>query len=319
MTKTHAGILFLKKLLGQRTYMQWRNLWLFGENDDPVMLQSMSPINLNWPLPAIDQSGPVFLISPTQRSGSTFMHNLLALHPDLEALSDLPGMPQEFFLHSYAAALKAYTEKTMATWENWVEDPAQRQEKGQHLIKSIGSGIMNGLYSGEGRILLRAPDAHGIDHIFHLFSTATVIMLVRDGRDTVASFHNSWGSDSVFSLFCTRWAARVSEMLAFQEKATREGYDRQVILIKYEDFLTELQAPLNALMTRLDLSIEKFPLDQARELPIFGSSTEESVHWNPVVKTSQFNPTGRWHDWSARQQKTFSKIAGDMNKKLGYT
>lgn len=314
-------IAFLKKVLGHQTYLEVRNAWLFGRHDDPVMLQELPEVSVKWLPSAGAPTGPVFLISPTQRSGSNFLHTILSLHPDIIAVADKEGMPHEFFFHTYADAIISYAERTAATALNWLDQDAL-DRYASRMLASAGKGMLEGLVpekDDRDRLLMRAPDGHRLENLFHLFPDATVILLFRDGRDTAASFHDSWGSDSVFSDFCKRWADRVKEMLEFEDRAAREGFAKQVIRIYYEDFLKNPEEPVHALLERAGLDPKRYPTGKLASVPVVGSSREAHVDWEPRPKGPDFNPSGRWHNWSGRRKETFQRLAGDMLAKLDYT
>jgi hypothetical protein len=42
------------------------------------------------------------------------------------------------------------------------------------------------------------------------------------------------------------------------------------------------------------------------------------MHWDPVVRQTDFNPTTRWHDWRPARQDRFLWLAGVGLKQLGY-
>lgn len=309
--------------MGPSAYMEWRNAWLFGEPQDPVMLQPLPEVKVTWPEPVEGPAGPVIVISPTQRSGSTYVHELLALHPGLVPVGGKNGLPEEFFFHNYGEALKAYVEKTTAAWDTWLHDKEQRQERASRLFASIGAGMLRGIAREAGaqenaRLLLRAPDARGIRNLFHLFPGAIVVMLFRDGRDTCASFMNSWGGESVFESFAERWADRVEEMLAFKQEAVDHGYGERVLQVRYEDCVRDPATVLKDILPKTDLNVTAYPFEQTTDLPLLGTSEASRVHWEPVKKPADFNPLERWKAWPADMKQRFERKAGKQLLALGY-
>ncbi len=302
------------------TYMAWRNRWLFGLKEDPVMLQELPLLQLDWPPVSKDADGPVILISPTQRSGSNFIHQLLALHPGLKPLSDQAGLPQEFFFHTYSEALLAYTEKTVPTWSTWLKESSSREIMAHRLMAGIGRGMIDELgKEKEGFTwLFRAPDARGINNIFHLFPSAKVVLLYRDGRDTCASFMNSWGGDSVLKDFARRWADRVQEMHIFHQKAIEKGYGDRVSAIHYEEYVNDPLGNMKVVLSKLGLTVEEYPFGSVEKVPLLGTSESKVVHWEPEAKPSDFSSVGRWKKWTPAQQQDFMDIAGASLRQLGY-
>lgn len=318
--KRQQVIAWLKNILGTPTYMKWRNRWLFGDEEDPVMLQELPTVSLDWPPLSSQANGPVILISPTQRSGSNFIYQLLCLHPGLKSLADQDGLPQEFFFHTYSEALKAYAENTVPAWSTWLKDPSSREKMAHRLMAGMGQGMLSELGGGNlnSSWLFRAPDARGIENIFHLFPTARVLLLYRDGRDTCTSFMNSWGGESVLTDFAHRWNSRVQEMIQFQQKANDSGYGDRVLEIHYEEFVSDPVQMIKSILPKLGLSSDEYPYDKVGKVPLLGTSEARVVHWEPEQKPSDFNPIGRWKTWSPKQQKDFMSIAGPSLRQIGY-
>lgn len=318
--KRNRIISVLKRLLGKKEYIEWRNAWLFGRNDDPVMLQELPELVLKWPPASENPAGPVIIISPTQRSGSNYAHELIALHPDLVAAGGRNGLPEEFFFHTYGTALKAYVEKTVPTWSTWIGDQEKLEEAGHRLFASLGHGILSGLETGVSadKLLMRAPDSRGIKSIYHLFPGARVILLFRDGRDTCASFLNSWGSKSVFEQFAYRWTGRAGEMLEFEKLVSNSAYEKQCMRIRYEECVNDPDAVIRKILPFLGLSTEKYPFESLQKVPLLGTSESDHVHWRPEPRPDGFNPLGRWKEWPEDEKNTFHQIAGDVLKELGY-
>ncbi len=307
--------------MGPDSYLEWRNAWVFGNDHDPVMLQELPRVNIHWPPVPDQQVGPVFLISPTQRSGSTHVHELLALHPGLEALSAKENVPKEYFLHTYGEALQAYVERTTATWDTWIPQPEDKKAMAQRMFAAIGKGMLNELFRERPpeRPLLRAPDSRNIRFLFNLFPDATVILLFRDGRDTCSSFMNSWGTGSVFADFARRWAGRVEEMLSFEEEARAAGYGDRVLRLHYEECVKHPEQAIREILPAIQLNENEYPFHEMSSLPVLGSSEAPEVHWEPVEKPEGFNPLGRWKKWPDAAKKEFDDLAGETMRRLGYT
>ena len=67
----------------------------------------------------------------------------------------------------------------------------------------------------------------------------------------------------------------------------------------------------------------KYDFDAAINLPVRGSSVfrgtrPKEYHWDPVEKTPDFNPVGRWNNWSRSTHERFNWIAGEKLVALGY-
>jgi hypothetical protein len=95
------------------------------------------------------------------------------------------------------------------------------------------------------------------------------------------------------------------------------------MIIRYEDLYLGLDSELPKILNFLNLDGEVYDFDAARELPVRGSSThrggKDHVHWEqPVKKTSDFNPIGRWKNWDRRMHERFNWIAGQYLTEFGY-
>ena len=137
---------------------------------------------------------------------------------------------------------------------------------------------------------------------------------MRDGRDVVESGVRSFDWD--FDKACELWAEGARTVAAAADQGV------PFLLVKYEDVFADQRTEMLRILEFLELDANAYDFAVAASLPVVGSSTfgkrGSRVNWEPVPRTADFMPIGRWKSWSADQQETFSRIAGDWNLHFGY-
>ncbi|ELR71465.1 hypothetical protein C900_02528 [Fulvivirga imtechensis AK7] len=323
----------LRKMLGQRLYSDIRANFLFRSSDSPFPLYPDTPFNPHWDhfLNADAKSSGaatgsmVYIVSPTQRSGTNFLGNLLERHPQLQAPYGAE-LPMEQCLYSYSHFIKNYCYKTVSTWKKWVEGGDERLEKhAKMLMKHMGDGLISyfkGFIEKDCTLLMKTPDAGNLDNFFHMFPEAKVVILIRDGRDTMESFSKSWGGSGAFRQMSQRWSQRVDTILKFQQQADEAGYSDQHMVVTYERLNENTPEELKRIFNFLHINPALYPWDQVEEVPILGSSAykgdDQQVHWKPIEKTKEFKPNQKWVSWSSKKKATFKAAAGKNLVKLGF-
>jgi hypothetical protein len=99
-----------------------------------------------------------------------------------------------------------------------------------------------------------------------------------------------------------------------QHNKNRAGY----WLSKYEDAVGDPENFLIEACHHFGLETNNIPFERIKSLPVIGSSTtrKEGIGW--MKKPKDFNPVGRWQNWSRWRKWTFKRIAGESLMKLGY-
>lgn len=315
----------LKLLLPGQWYASYRNKFLFNQLSDPFPLYSIDEFQPSWNslLPqenvnnaGIDSKPIIYLISPTQRSGTNYLSYLLSLHSQLQFPSG-KNLPNEQFIYSYAEYLQEYIVKTISLWRKWIQDEQQLHIYAKLLIKNLGAGISDFFYSfiEEDKIMyLRSPDSKNIQNFFHLFPNGKVIILVRDGRDTVESFVKSWGTGA-FKKMCIRWSDRIDAILQFIDVANKNNKSDSYLVVRYDELNNDTKNQMSRILNFLNLDHGGYDWNKMEEAPVLGSSTfkgeQLDVNWNPLKKDKNFNPHNKWEKWNARQKKIFKKYAGE--------
>ncbi|MCC6301295.1 MAG: sulfotransferase [Gammaproteobacteria bacterium] len=249
------------------------------------------------------------------RSGTVYTGELLRLHPDLHAY------PNEL----WEVPFLELTGDILRTQEHFFR--AYKQNIGRmgdkDFLPMFGASLMAYLYSfvppGK-RMLLKIPDVQYLNHFYTVFPYETPLLLLRDGRDLVASTINSWPGKR-FDEVCQLWADSARMMLAFQRHYPRGEY--KYLTIKYEDVVSAPEGFVTTVCEMYGLDRSIYPYDRIRDLPVRGSSTvKESlggdVSWDPMDKPDNFRSVGHWREWSSSRKRTFKRISGRVLLETGY-
>lgn len=317
-------------ILGKKLYNDLRARHLFRDMESPFPLFQDTPFTMDWACYERDdikirQQEVAYIVSPTQRSGTNYLSHMLNMHPKLQFPAG-GDMPDEQCLYTYSESLKKYAYDTVSTWSKWVEGGEKVLNKhSKGLVRSMGEGILNYFrkYTDEGSVLLfKTPDAGHLENIFHLFGNGRVIVLIRDGRDTLESFSKSWGGDGAFGKMCERWSNRVDTIFRFKQMAEKSGMGDQILFVRYDELNNNTREELTKVLEFLKVETGVFPWDELKNVPVLGSSAhktkDDMVHWNPVEKSDDFRPNKKWLMWTKKKKKIFKKEAGDNLIRLGF-
>ena len=319
----------LKKLLGRNLYDNLRTRYLFRETESPFPLHQEQKFDPRWDefvKPQVSRKEKmIYLVSPTQRSGTNFLSHILEKHPDI-GFPKGEEVPNEHCLYAYSEFLKTYSQKTVSAWSKWIEGGEEEwANRSKKLISAMGNGIREYFHSfieEDKMLLLRTPDSGNLQNFFHLFPESRVVILIRDGRDTVESFSKSWGGTGAFKKMCDRWSERVEMLLKFTENAKNSGFGDSFLIVRYEDLNVNTESELRKVLEFLDLNQDSYDWEDLANTPILGSSTykggADDVHWKPIEKTKDFKPDQKWKDWSSSKKSYFKKSAGENLIRLGF-
>jgi len=259
---------------------------------------------------------PILLLSALPRSGANYLEALLLQHPSCRA----SRVPEDFFLAN-SAGLISFCDAVTESWDEWWR---QRLGGTSRLAESVGAALLNFAdaaspreWGDESRLLMRSPTIDGIEAAKLLFPSAQILILVRNGPETVESGHRSfgwWYDDAIRA-----WRKSVRRLLSFVD-STEPGRCR---VVRFEDLVADPAQEIARILEFLELDNQWYPYYQVDSLPVLGSSSHgrengEPVHWRPVAKTAEFDPLTRAKDWPARRQKRFAWLAGAERARLGY-
>jgi protein-tyrosine sulfotransferase len=257
---------------------------------------------------------PIFILGLTPRTGTNYMWDLVRLHP--HCAGGREPIREDFFLE-HAHVLGEFVRDVCGRW-----DPAWGTVSEQtvaELHSRLGTALLDFLCTdGDRRLVTKNPSVAGIERVFTFFPTAQVIILARDGRAVVESCVRTFRWD--VDLATRRWAIAAATALRFLESRTAD--DPAVRLVRYEDLVAEPRRQVTQLLSFLDLDVAAYDFSAAERLPVRGSSIfrggKAQVHWDPLERTSDFNPLLRWTHWTAEQHRRFAWLAGKQQIALGY-
>jgi hypothetical protein len=264
----------------------------------------------------LQAADPIFILGILPRSGTNYLWDLLRLHPACAPARE--PVREDLFLENsdhlvdFVAALRASWNPTWGTFSDALD---------QALYGSLGDGLLSFLWvDRERRLLAKSPSVHHIDRFFTLFPRARLVILVRDGRSVTQSCMATFGWD--FERGARSWAAAADEIRRFTSTVGKD-HEQRYSVIRYEDLIRDLRGSLTPLLRFLDLDENAFDYQGATQLPVRGSSAyfgpgRNSVHWDPVARGTDFDPTERWRVWNRERHERFEWIAGQQLRHFGY-
>ena len=259
-------------------------------------------------------AAPIFIQGIYPRSGTNHLLNLLCVHPDCAS----PSPIWENQLLARAQHLDAYVDAVSASWNpDWGVVPAHERA----LLAALGEGIggfLRGLADGR-RVVTKTPRVDQLSRFGALFPRAFLLILVRDGRAVVESGARSfrWFRDGAIH----GWAEAARSIRDFD--AAERGGNLRYRIVRYEQLVEAPETCLKEILEFLELDVARYDFAQAKALPVRGSSSVgrrsgEAVHWDGSPRAIDFDPVGRWRQWSRWQHARFNWIAGDALRDLGY-
>jgi len=256
---------------------------------------------------AID--GPIFVLGITGRCGSTYVLELISLHPDCVEQDRI-----EDFLLDESDPLFKFRDRMAYRWR-WMKDGP---ELAARIAPAFGDALIGIIAGGrQGRLVTKTPSVKNLDRFFDFFPNASLIILVRDPRSVVASAEGSWNADG--EAWARQWARRAQTILDFDARHHDQG--QPYTIVRYEDVVMHPRETVTEMMRALDLDPDAYDFDALREMPVRGSSQDAvdgRISWTPVERTSEFSPTNRWESWPAKQLARIEWVAGPGLEAFGY-
>lgn len=264
---------------------------------------------------ATSAAGPIHIVGVTQRSGTNFLRDLLALHPDTVVP---PEIHEDYFPDGAGALLAGIDQIVRRYPEAWTGGGTEPRAA---LTRHVGSALQDFLRAGgpaDGRLLTKTPGAVGLSSLVQLLADTSLLVLVRDGRDVTASGMRGLGWS--FEEGLNRWLQGAREILSVLGEASSDG--PRVHLIRYEELVGDLRSELSAVLQFTGLDAATYPWGEAESLPLSGSSfvrgDQVQVHWQPVERPEDFRPVGRAEAWPALRHARFALRAGEELRAFGY-
>lgn len=252
---------------------------------------------------------PVFLVAPMNRSGTKFLKSVLLTHP---------SVTQGFALEDYSLA---YTDQLLdyarSMSRHWCRTEDERAGHHERLLDAFGPFLVGFFADGASKeatyLLLTTPRPWGLSNVFRLFPEGRVIVIVRDGSDTVESARRSFrGGD--LSYWTEEWQRGAAEVLKFAE-VHHDALGTRWDIVSFEDSVRDVEAVGRRLCDFLHLDSTAIDWDGVKQGPIRGSS-EHGGPSHSAPRTDSFNPVGRASGWSWMERRKFQRIAGASDEAL---
>src|SRR5262245_18667252 len=175
----------------------------------------------------MDPGGPpIFILGMMRRCGTNHLSDLLVQHPDCVAAAPI----HEDHLVQRAGYIRSYVDAVTGSWNpSWgVPDDARAR-----LLRALGDGVIAFLQAGAGahRVVTKTPRIENLDLFFDLFPASPLLVIVRDGRNVVASNVRSFDENE--EAMRQEWARAGRAVLAFDEQHRDRGLPYRVV--RYED------------------------------------------------------------------------------------
>lgn len=186
---------------------------------------------------------------------------------------------------------------------------------------------------------IKEPSINNIEVVTKLFPNSPILLLIRDGRDVVASVEKGYLLKLHRYSFGNRLKRKMNsltgrhfkkETIAWRNRAEKlknfieaQKENKNVLLVKYEDLATENQDVIKKMMIHCGLTYNK---DWFKNIEVIGSSfskdgmtfSKDKAMWEKQERSKNFKPIGRWNSWSLKKKAYFKKIAGEQLNYFGY-
>jgi hypothetical protein len=259
---------------------------------------------------------PIFLFGICHRCGTSFFYHLMELHPDC----GVTPITEDFLL-SKSDDLLRFSRRVARRWEgSWKEEQNAEDVICEFLGRGLVALLRSRMPGGRNRRLFtKSPTVINLRYFPKFFPGKPLLILVRDGRSVTESL--SRGMRLGFERAMRRWTEGARIIREFVEKQG-DGPDRH-LLIRFEDLVANPRRELTRVFKFLGLDSRRYDFKAARNLPVYGSSFFQGdkpgpLHWEPVTKTSDFQPLNRWRHWNRAKHARFNWVAGKYLKAFGY-
>ncbi len=269
----------------------------------------------------LDKPGPILLLGLATRTGTTHLQHLIAAHPDCytppsqdaqrpEEGDNRPYMGEDFFLYE-AHLLEPYLDALLGKKKAGIE-----HRHADELWAHVGEGLLT-FARGEStapRLVLKTPSVRGVEYAARMFPAATVVVILRDPRDAVASVTMSWDY-SDFDAACER-LARNAWLVRNALDDPRVSID---VLVRFERLVVSPEEVMRGVLDRVNLDAVTYPWEELETAPVRGTYSNFREHkTKPFPKAPGFNPIGRWRSWEPERCQKFEEMCGEATRVIGY-
>jgi len=301
--------IFLKRLLGFNSIPRQKFSPALPSDEDARALREIV-----FSIRGEEYQPAILIHGVTPRSGSNYLSNLLEFHNDI---FHHPHRLWEF-------PLLAVTDGCQHLQRDFLRIYRRNAEvvKDYEFAAVLAAGFMKHLQqlteSGK-TMLLKVPHVEFIDLFRILFPRDYLLVVLRDGRDVVASSLKTFKKGLLqksFADYCWEWNYAAQAVLRLGR-----SQDPRTMILKYEDLFADPAGNVHNILALTDLPESGFHFDKIESMRVIGSSDLAQggeVNWHPQQRPADFKPVGRWHDWSTRQKQQFKGIAGRTLIDCGY-
>lgn len=259
-----------------------------------------------------DRPPVIFVHGVMTRSGTNYCGDLLRQHSDIEAypynLWEVPLLQAKREVNLLQNAFVAGYRKNKS-----VLGPGAFEA----LVGAAFVGFMHAGVPEDKRLLVKVPRVSYLSHFSTMFPKEDCLLLLRDGRDVVASSMKTWpGKD--FSDTARMW--RDSTVL--MRHVFRQQIGQRICrMYKFENLSDNPEQFVRDACESYDLDSQHYPFENVATLTVHGSSNLFSageVNWEPQEKPKDFVSSGKWQGWTYREKARFKRVAGDVLIESGY-
>lgn len=271
------------------------------------------------------RSGDVFIHGITPRSGTNFLARVLECHDDLSKnphrVWELPHLRNAVPLLDYAAGMS--------------HSPKMPGLEPETLLPYLGKGLLEYLVEGiptQCRLVVKEPSVENITQFFAFFPRSNLVILIRDGRDVACSalrtkfaapprlqlLHpRTWrlAFRHPLNVLAEQWTNSSRTIREFLEEIRESEFSERVRVVRYEDVVRDQEGEIERILAFLNLDAERYDWNRLGNLRVRGSSF--LANDRELVRT-EFNPIGRWREWSQRQREAYLSIAEEELQHWGY-
>lgn len=286
----------------------------FSTNVDWVNARALSEIA--YAIRGREHRPAVFVHGVLPRSGTNFLADAIALHPDTV---QNPGALWEFPLLYVAGGAEALQQEF-----EFMFPPNAKVLRRQEILAFLASGWMQSLQAqSEPRTMVfKSPHMQHLALVPGIFPRDRFLILMRDGRDvlqsSLATFGQRWLGKS-FAAMAAEWSAAARLALAFAPGGPCAC--EQALVVRYEDLVKDGRPAMARVLAHCGLDSASYDWSAFDRLPLRGSSTNGAAlaeKWQQQPRPNSFNPLGRWHAWPQARKARFKKWAGETLIAAGY-
>jgi hypothetical protein len=262
----------------------------------------------------------------TQRSGTHWLADLLACHPDCRPALRRPGLRDagwEDLLLEQAPLLARYAASVRSRWDvgfrhDQALEDALLARLGEATLAFVASVDLDGGATGAAtHVVTRSPTVEGLELAGRVWPGTPVVVLVRDARAVVASALASFGGSA------ERWIRVWREGARTILRARSAEWAEQLLVVRYEDLCHDLAGTMTRVLDHVGLDPGSFDAAAAGRLPVRGSSETAGeavgLHWQPVTPPRGFDPLSRGEKLPAAVRARLLWLAGPELAALGYS